>query len=75
MSILTSVWNFVNIYCDQSKSNNALENQTKCCVIQLESSGVQLCVVPTKQLLIYYHSQLYIFCDLYYAHASTHKKS
>jgi hypothetical protein len=43
MSILTPVWNFVNISCDQSKSNNALENQTKCCVVQLESFGVQLC--------------------------------
>jgi len=41
--ILTSVWNSVNIYRDQSKSNNALENQTKCCVVQLESFGVQLC--------------------------------
>jgi len=43
MSILTSVWNSVNIFCDQSKSDNALENQTKCCVVQLESFGVQLC--------------------------------
>jgi len=41
--ILTSVWNSVNIFCDQSKSNNALENQTKCCVVQIESFGVQLC--------------------------------
>jgi hypothetical protein len=43
MSILTSVWNSVNIFCGQSKSNNALENQTKCCVVQPESFGVELC--------------------------------
>jgi len=74
MSILTSVWNSVNIFCEQSKSNNTLENQAKCCVVQLESFGVQLCDGSYKAN-IYYHSQLYIFCDLYYAHASTHKKS
>jgi hypothetical protein len=62
-SILTSVWNSANIFCDQSKSNNALENQTKCCVVQLESFGVQLCddsytaiiyLLPLTTIYIYF---------------------